>query len=75
MNHLWFCAQIYNAVALDHGIEREGRPTLSLTPLAVTAVDKEWLRVHAIANGLAIASAFDWEFSSRAHVRGECSDA
>lgn len=74
MYHFRFCTEVDNAIALNHRIQCKCSTAFSLAPLAVTAVDKEWLGFHAIANGLAIASAFDGEFSCGGHDGGASSD-
>ena len=60
-NDLGLGAKVRDIVALDHGVERECSPSLSLAPATMTAVDNERSRFYLISHLLAIATSGDRE--------------
>ena len=50
IDHFDLALQQLDAISFDHGIERERASAFTLAPAAMTAMNKEWLRRHAVAH-------------------------
>src|SRR5262249_34949922 len=67
VDQLDLAAQILHAIGFGHRVERERRTRLALAPAAVAAIDEERAALHAVADVLAVAAAFERFGGGAAH--------